>query len=119
MITNSSEFLTHAGVKGMKWGKRKAREASDSSSTNSSKKPSRKERKKAEKQARMQADMKKADDLFKTALKNPNTLIKLNSSVIVTGKEFVDYMSAGGIMNARTTDVFATVDPVSKQYVLS
>lgn len=112
----SKDYLAHFGVKGMRWGVRKA---NDSSTPKVSRRQQKKEAKRAAKQARFEADQKKATMLLDAALKDPEILINLNNNIVVTGKEFVDHMSNGGLMNVRTTTVFAQKDKQSGQYVLN
>lgn len=110
MIIDEDLYLEHFGKKGMRWGKRSAK--------GSAPKVGRKERRKAEKQARVAADQKKVTDLVTKSLKDPKVLIKLNGHTVVTGKEFSNYMVNGGLLNVRTTSVFAEIDKKTKKYVL-
>lgn len=104
------EALSHFGIKGMHWGVRKA---SDSSG---SQKLTRKEVR-AEKKDFYE---KKGSRLVDTALKDPEVLIKLTNqagSLVITGEQFVNHLSAGGMMNVKYTDIWATKDKTSGQYV--
>lgn len=98
-----ANVLAHHGVKGMKWGQHK--------------KLSRKEVR-AEKHAFYEA---KANRLIQQALKDPTTLIALNTGgvhpTVVTGREFVQHLSYGGVMNIKMTDVYATKK--KGQYVMN
>ncbi len=94
------EFLEHYDKKEMRWGVRRNR-------SSEGKKPSRKDRRKAEAQKRLVDGQKKAASLLNTAVKDKNVLIKLNGQTIVTGKEFTNYMVSGGILNVKTTSIYA------------
>lgn len=101
MDIKTDDFLAHYGVLGMQWGKRKAKTATV-------KKLSRKEIR-ADRDAFYQ---NKASSLVAKALKDPTTLISLNTGglvpTIVTGKAFVEHLSQGGAMSLKYTDVYAT-----------
>ena len=106
--TAVDEFLAHYGVKGMKWGKRKAGQ-SDSSS-----KPKRLSRK--EFRSKVKADKKafyekKANDIISKTAKGSKVLISVSDGfsapTVVTGKEFKDFLEKGGAFNVQYTDVFA------------
>lgn len=99
MIIREDAYLRHVGIKGMHWGQRR-------------------ERKKKEKQARFAENQKKANDLLRTALKDSNTLILLNKHHIVTGKEFVDHLSNGGLLDVNTSRVYAKQKKPGGAYVL-
>jgi hypothetical protein len=99
-------FLEHHGVKGMRWGSRKGASSGD-------KRRGFRQRRADKRQARIQ----KANDLMTTALKDPEVLIKLNNQQIVTGRQFVQFMGRGGLMDVRTTDIYAKKGPKGK-YVL-
>jgi hypothetical protein len=101
-----SNELRHFGVKGMRWGHRQA-------SGSGSSKPRKMTRQevKADKTAFYE---KKLSNVLEKSLKDPKTLVTLTLQgesypTVVTGKEFVDYASRGGLMNARTTDIYATL----------
>lgn len=103
----AEDFLSHYGVKGMRWGQRKGRNSSGG-------KMSRKERK----AAKFEANVKQANDLIAKSLKDPKVLINLNGRMIVTGKEFTTHMANGGLLDVKTTKVYAELDRKNKTYVL-
>lgn len=118
-------WLSHFGVKGMRWGHRKAQDGGgDSNESSKPKKLTRKEVR-AEKK---EFYLKKADDVVRTAAAQPESLIRTlaydpisgyNRQVVMTGKELVDHLAKGGYMNAKYTDVYATKDANSQEYVLN
>jgi hypothetical protein len=62
---------------------------------------------KAEKKVASRAEgQKRATDLFNAAAENPDRLVLLNGRQIVTGKEFIDHMVNGGVMDVNTTMVY-------------
>ena len=110
------DILFHNGVKGMKWGVRKAK-----ASSGSPKKYSRAE-KKAIKE-KFYAD--KADNLVKTAMTKGNgVLIAVvtkpgHMPLVVTGKEFTEHLSLGGSFNSRLTDIYAAQETAKGMYVMN
>jgi len=108
MIIDEDDFLEHFGVKGQKWGVRKKRE---SSGGNKPKKLSRRK-------ARRAVAQKKAEDLINTALKDPDVIINLNGRILVTGKEFVNHMANGGLLNVKTSRIYAQQDKPDGPYVV-
>lgn len=105
-FASPKEALAHFGVKGMKWGHHKAKTESRSQP-----RLSRKEFKAKVKQEKLDFYQKKSNDLLKESLKDPEVLIRLKTMdpypAIVTGKEFTDYLSKGGVMDIKMTDVYA------------
>lgn len=102
------EFLAHYGVKGMKWGVRKR---SGDSSGSSEKRLSRKDFKAKVSSEKAAFYENKASRILDEASKDPKTLISIKTAgtypTVVTGKEFVSYLSSGGSFDIRATDVYA------------
>lgn len=99
----------------MKWGVRRNRDSSDGggSSKRQDRKTAKKELKNYNREAAEKFYQDKADRILKTAGKDPESLISVlawgeSYPIVVTGREFVDFMGRGGMMNIRATDVFAT-----------
>jgi hypothetical protein len=114
-VTNT---LEHHGIKGMRWGVRRDDSTSSSGGSSKPKKLSRSE------VAQEQRDFyqKKADNILKVASKDPESLIALktpNDAVIVTGHQFVDHMTRGGLMDIRMSDVWATKASPTGPYELN
>lgn len=107
------DFLAHSGVLGMKWGKH------NSTSSMNKKKLTRKEVR-TEKNEFYQ---NKAKRLIEKSLKDPNILIALNSGQtipsIVSGREFVNHLSNGGLLNIKMTDVYAQQKNKAGAYILN
>lgn len=110
---SNSLYLQHYGVKGMKWGVRKRRDV-----VNKPKRMSRKEVRNINRQRRQEHNAKRAEYLLsEAATKKKDVLIairtpydKMNVPTIVTGTQFVDYMTRGGVLNIEQSDIFATKD---------
>ena len=107
------DALAHFGVKGMRWGQRKAQESTGGGTRKATR---------AEKRAHQEKfNQEKGDRLIKTAQKDPEVLIKLKTQdpypVIVTGKEFIQHLSNGGVMDIRASDVYAKLDKKEGGYV--
>lgn len=111
------KFLQHFGKKGMKWGVRKEKTASSGSS--GSAKPQKLSRKE-KKQAQHAVTIKRGENLVNLALKEPKSLILLNRKQVVTGKEFVSYLSKGGLLDIDGSGVYARqLDGPNKQYTMT
>ena len=108
-------FLEHYGVKGMRWGVRK--------NSTSSHKKSRREKRAEKKAAKQEFYNKKAQNIIAKSLEDPDTIVSLKTTdvypTLVTGREFVEYASKGGIFDIRYTDVYATKDRESNTYVVN
>lgn len=107
------DFLQHYGVVGMKWGKRQR---------HTEKRRDYKKRIASERQAHDQEHLGRV--LTTSLKKGENVLVRTQlqgdyASTIMTGKQFVETASRGTLLNARTTDVFATLDKKSQQFVLN
>lgn len=118
-FVTTEHILEHHGVKGQRWGVRRNRD--NSGPGGKAAKPAKltREQVKAERDAFYQ---KKAQHILDTAIKQPESLIALrtqNDAVIVTGKEFVNHMSRGGLMDIRASDVYATRPGNKGPYVLN
>jgi hypothetical protein len=116
------DYLEHHGIKGMHWGKHKAEEAGGTSGGGSGDKPRKtfrgttvekmnRHEVKAEKDDFYQ---KKADDVLKRAAKNGgnDTLVQVTdrqtyATTVYTGKELIEHMGRGGLMDIYMTDVYA------------
>lgn len=117
----TDEFLLHYGIKGMRWGHRKAQD-STSAPSSSPAKPVKKTR--AEKKlAKKEFYEKKAQNILSKAMADPEILVALKGTdpypTIVSGREFVQYLSRGGAFNIRYTDIYAEKDPSSGVYVIN
>lgn len=94
----SLEELMHHGVKGQKWGVRRKHQES------------RGQYKQRVRQESSNFYQKKANNLLNEAKHNPEVLINLKhpgGRSIITGREFVNHLQAGGYMDVKMTDVYA------------
>ena len=107
----AGDFIEHFGVKGMKWGRRKAEGTSAAAPSSNPKKLTSKERKFEE----VEFYNQKIGKIVFEALSDPDVLIKtrLQGSsypTVVTGREFVDFVSRSGAFDASITEVYARKD---------
>ena len=109
----TDDFLEHYGVAGMKWGKRQR---------HTEKRRDYKKRIKGERQTH---DQEKLTRVLTTSMKKgENVLVRTQlpndyAVTIMTGKEFVERAGRGALLNAKTTDIFATLDKKKQQFVLN
>lgn len=114
--------LEHHGVKGMRWGHRKAK---TSGGDTPPKRLSRKEVRQINKQGREEFNQKRINDVLAKASKHgEGVLLKTRLPgdeypTIVTGKEFIEHISKGGAFDVRMTDIYATKDEKAGAYVLN
>lgn len=113
MIEPPSEVvLAHYGKKGMHWGVRNDTSGGET----------RKATKSEKKAHAAQWDQDKANRLVAAAMKDPKILISVKSQelypTIATGKEFLDHMSSGGLLNVRQSDIYAKQKTPGGQYEL-
>ena len=124
MVLDTDVALEHYGVKGMKWGQRRAQKRESRQAF------------KAEKKAYKQNVRKERNDFYDnkaksvavTAAKHPKSLISvygyhdmstIPSKKIMTGKEFITGLGSGAAFNVKYTDVYATLNQKTKSYELN
>jgi hypothetical protein len=107
-IQDVDEFLEHHGVRGQKWGIRNKRKSG----------PSRRDVRKHKKQQVQKLRMDKANHLVETATKDPQVLIKLNRRHVVTGEEFINHLSRGGLLDIDGSDIWAQQEKPGGPYVM-
>ena len=116
MDARVDEFLAHYGVKGMKWGVRKAQPTG-------SKRLSRKEVRKINKEGQTNFYLDRANRAFATAQQDPSVLIRTRTNLtsppmVLTGKEFFDHALRGGAFDIKMTAIYATKSSENGQYVV-
>lgn len=121
-----NDFLAHYGKKGMKWGVTTADSASSGGGDSASrKKLSRKEVREANKAGEREFNEKKLANVYSEAKsKGEQVLIKSRASgdfadTVMTGKQFVEHVERGGLIDARSTAVFARQSKAGEQFVLN
>lgn len=119
-------FLEHFGVKGMKWGVRKDKGSASSGGPDSSTpKLSRKEVRKINKAGELAYNMKKLEDVYtESKAKGESVLVKSRVSgdfadTVMTGKQFVDHVESGGLIDSKTTRVFARQEKEGEAFVMN
>ena len=110
------DFLEHFGVKGMKWGVRNKKDTSTKSE---------KPKKLTRKEVKAERDdfyQKKATRMLTKAQQDPESLILVKDltayPTVVTGKEFVSYLSKGGFIDIRYSDIYAVKERPDGPYQL-
>ena len=106
--------LAHYGVKGMKWGVRKTEG-----------RVTRKQNRQMNKEARDKFYAEKASKIYEEAKKGgERVLVETRvpgdfAQTVVTGKQFAEHLERGGVMDVRTTEIFARQPKPNQQYVLN
>ena len=108
-ILTDSDRIEHSGVRGMKWGHRRAR-------SSQTQRPPRK----SKRQAKIDYANERLTGILEKAFKDGDkTLINLNNRGVVTGEQFVNYVSSGGLLDVKRTSIFAEYSPEKEDYVRS
>lgn len=108
------EALAHFGVKGMRWGHRKAAESTGIT---------RKQNRQMNREASEKFYADKATTLYKEAKKGGDsvlieTRLPFDSvKTVVTGRQFVEQLERGGALDIRVSEVFARQPSPDSQYV--
>lgn len=123
-----SEELSHHGVKGMRWGHRKVKDLpSKSGASKGPAEPPRKTRKEVRqinREGRAKFIEDKMHNMIVQSNKHPEgvlvSIVTPHSTypTVVTGKEFVAYLAAGGAFNAKASDIFAVKDEKAGKFVV-
>ncbi len=114
---SDEDSLAHYGVKGMKWGQRKA--------AGSSPKITRKQNRQMNRDAENKFNAKKASDIYAEGKKlGDKVLIQTrlpgdSVRTITTGKEFANHLERGGVFDLKVTEIYARQPKQGGQYVLN
>ena len=124
MSLDNDVALEHYGVKGMKWGQRRAQKRESRQAFKAEKKAYKQNVRKE----RNDFYDKKAKSVAATAAKHPKSLISvygyhdmstIPSQMIMTGEQFITGISSGAAFNVKYTDVYATLNQKTKSYELN
>lgn len=113
------EVLAHHGIKGMKWGHHKQ------TAPSSTPRISRKQNRQMNKQAANDFYAKKAQDLYTAGKKHGDKILMstvlpgATNKTIITGKELVKHLEAGGALNIKATEIYARQSKSDGKYVLN
>ncbi|HQH80926.1 MAG TPA: hypothetical protein PK599_05985 [bacterium] len=120
LYSEVEDSLSHIGVKGMKWGHRKAEGINSAATKAKASKIKMSGREKRAAATKFYHD--RALQTIDQAAKNPDDLIGVSSIYgqhIVTGKEFTSFLAQGGAFNMKYTDVYASLNSDKTAYIMN
>lgn len=122
----TEDFLAHYGKKGMKWGVRKDKDSASSGGPGSSKpKLSRKEVRKINKAGELDYNVKKLEEVYaESKAKGESVLVKSRvagdyADTVMTGREFVNHVERGGLVDGKSTRIFARQEKAGEAFVMN
>lgn len=119
MSEQTDDFLAHYGVKGMRWGKRRSdKELANARVTRKQNRQMNKEASEkfySDKASNIYQEAKKAGDQILISTRMPGDSVQ----TITTGKEFAAKLERGGMLDVKSTEIFARQPKPDSQYVLN